>query len=402
MMIHRIVALGAVLLSLATVRADDQSLAAIFTNAPKGRPAALPRRASIIYLNCQGLALGDLSCYGQTNFQTPNLDRLAAEGIRFTHYRTAGDDLAQAQAALVTGSTNAFAAEATTLPARLRAVGYHTGLIGEWPLGPQPWTQGFDEFAGYLSEAEADNYYADYMWRYAPNAARNATNNLRHAWVGREEIHDNTGGRKSKFIPDLLLTAAGNFIRMNVPDFANHYRPFFLLVNLPEPHSVTAGKDDYPVPTDAPYSDEPWPQPAKNRAATVTRLDANVGRLLEQLKKLNLTNNVVIVLSGAAAPGKFADARLNFLQIPGELRGGDTADRLRVPLIVRWPGHVPAGTINSAPCEAPDLAATVLQIAYAKPPASFTGASLLPAWLGARGTPGPVSPGQPPPLPAEK
>jgi arylsulfatase A-like enzyme len=387
MNLHRRCILWATLLSFATsAPAQDAGLASSRTNAAHARHAAILRRTSIIYLACQGLAQGDLSCYGQTNFQTPNLDRLAAAGTRFTEYRAVGDDLAQAQAALMAGNRDASSAGQVTLATRLQQAGYHTGLIGTWTLGPTPWTQGFDEFAGFLSEPEADNDYSDFMWRYAPKSVYDSTNRTWLPWAGREEIHENTGGRKTRFMPDLLLSATVNFVRVNAPDFANRYRPFFLLVNLPAPHSVTPGKDDYPVPTDAPFTSESWPQAAKNRAALLTRLDDGVGRLLEQLKKVSLTNNLAIFLTGAVAPEKFADPKLNFLKLKDEVRGGDSPARLRLPMLVYWPEQVPAGQVSRVPWSAPDFAPTALEIAFVKPVPGFTGVSVLPALLGHAGT----------------
>jgi uncharacterized sulfatase len=376
----RFLVLCGVLLPFA-VSAQNESLAAIFTNAPKAHHVQVQFRTSIIFIACHGLALSDLSCYGQTNFQTPNLDRLATEGMRFTDYRANGDDLPAAQAALMAGNQAAFPSGQPTLAWRLEQAGYHTGLVGEWTLGAQPWTQGFDEFAGFFSEQEADNYYSDFVWRYAPKSIFNESNHTFEAFSQREQIYRNTGGRKGEFIPDLLMTAMVNFVRTHVPDFANHFRPFFLLVTLPAPHSVTPGQDDYPVPTDAPYSGEKWPQAAKDRAALVTRLDTGVGRLLEQLNKLRMTNNVAIFLSGAVAPEKFADPRLDFLKLKGEVRGGVSEERLRVPMLVRWPGHVPAGRVSDEPWTTADFAPTALAIARIKPVASHTGVSRLPRLL---------------------
>ena len=388
------VLLAALLPCAASVRAQNESLASIFSNAnaASARPIAIPRRSSIIFIACHGLAQGDLSCYGQTNFTTPNFDRLAAEGTRFTDYRAAGDELPPAQAALMTGSQAPFSSSQDTLAARLQLAGYHTGLIGEWTLEPKPWTQGFDEFAGFLSEQEADNYYSDFVWRCIPKLVRDVTNRTSKAWIGREPIYANAGGQKGDFMPDVFMSAMVNFVRANAPDAANHYRPFFLLVSLPAPHSVTPGKDDYPVPTDAPFSGEHWPPAAKNRAALVTRLDAGVGRLLEQLNKSGLTNNAAFFLAGAVAPEKFADTNLDFLNLKGEMRGGDADDRRRVPMIVRWPGHVPAGRVSRAPWSAPDFAPTAMAIAHAKPAADFTGVSMLPALLGKAGTNAPQLP----------
>jgi len=375
--------------------ARAESLAAIFTNARPAARIAMPRRASIIFIQCHGLGLGDLSCYGQTNFQTPNLDKLAAEGTRFTNYRVASDELPLAQAALMTGNHAAFAPGEITLAQRLQQAGYHTGLIGEWVLGTQPWTQGFDEFAGFLDEREGQNYYSDYIWRYAPHSIYNETNHQMDTFVGKRGIFDAQGNTGHTYLPDVFMTAMDNFVRVNQPDFANRFRPFFLLINLPAPRTATTGKDDFPVPTDAPFTGENWPQAAKNRAAMITRLDAGIGRLIEQLDKLQMTNSVAIFFTGAVGPEKFADTNLNFLKLAGEVRGGNSEARRRVPMIVRWPGHVPGGRVSKQPWSAVDFAPTVLQIAYARPATGVTGISILPALLDKPGTNTPALPDRP-------
>ena len=369
-----------------SLSARAENLASIFTNAAPARTVA-PRRASIIFIECHGLGLGDLSCYGQTNFQTPNLDKLAAEGTRFTDYHAASTALSLAQAALMTGKNAALASGESTLAGRLRQAGYHTGLLGEWTLGAQPWTQGFDEFAGFLDEREARNYYAESLWRYAPKSIFDETNQALLDYSGREMIYENTGGKHGRYLPDVLMGAMVNFVRVNQPDFANHFRPFFLLVNLPAPRTATDGKADFPVPTDAPFSGENWPQAAKNRAALITRLDDGIGRLIEQLNKLKMTNSVAIFFTSATGPEKFADTNLvNFMKAGGEVRGENPEARLRVPMIVRWPGHVPAGRVSGQPWSAVDFAPTVLQIGYAKPAPGATGASILPELVARPGT----------------
>src|SRR5262249_53385597 len=145
-----------------------------------------------------------------------------------------------------------------TLAARLQQAGDHTGLIGEWGLGAKPWEQGVDEFAGFLNEQEAKNYYSEFMWRFAPKGGVDENTGQLKDFEDKEELHGNVGGQKGQYIPDLLMYAAEHFAKNNRPDFANKYRPFFLLVNLPAPQSVTTGKDDFPVPTDAPFTDEKW------------------------------------------------------------------------------------------------------------------------------------------------
>ena len=146
------------------------------------------------------------------------------------------------------------------------------------------------------------------------------------------------------------------------------------------------------MPTDAPFAGESWPQAAKNRAALITRLDGGIGRLFEQLGKLHMTNSVAIFFTSAAGAEKFADTNLNFLKLGGEVGGNNSEARLRAPMIVRWPGHVPAGRVSSVPWGAPDFAPTVLQIAYAQPAANATGISILPVLLGKPQTNSPALP----------
>ncbi|MEI9961895.1 MAG: sulfatase-like hydrolase/transferase [Limisphaerales bacterium] len=163
-------------------RAD---LSSIFTNVAPA--TAIPRRSSIILIQAEGLGYGDLSCYGQTKFQTPHLDRLAAEGMRFTNYYAGSAASSPARAALMLGKDAgslrqradvdvALAPNEVTVAQLLRQSGYRTGFIGEWILGDDttsgaPWKKGFEEFAGYFAKTDAENVYADFMWRYAPRAS---------------------------------------------------------------------------------------------------------------------------------------------------------------------------------------------------------------------------------------
>src|SRR5476651_1224837 len=183
----------------------------IFTNAA---PPPMPRRASIIFIQVDGLGYGDLSCYGQTKFQTPNLDKLAAEGILFTNYFIA-DASSPTHAALMLGKNPEhlrqradadipLAPDEITVAQVLKNSGYHTGLIGEWNLGDEnsggaPWRKGFDDFAGYLNATDAENFYADYVFRYIPRPALDSTNNKRKDFSGREEEYPNTGGQKGQY-----------------------------------------------------------------------------------------------------------------------------------------------------------------------------------------------------------
>jgi arylsulfatase A-like enzyme len=349
-------------------------------------PRPLPRRPSIILIVADGLGYGDLSSYGQTKFQTPNLDRLAAGGVRCTSYYAGGTVGSPARAALLLGRDPEhlqqradeevpLAADDITVAKTLKQSGYHTGLIGGWELGNDntsgaPWNQGFDEFAGYFNPGAAENVYADYMWRYDPAAH----------FQGKTGVYENAGGKNGQYIPDLFTTMSANFIANNQPDRFNHFRPFFLVLNYTIP-----GAGNGRVPTDAPFSEEPWPQLEKNRAAMITRLDANIGQLLDQLKQRQMESNTVIFFtsnSGLQTNGGFNP---KFLQSAGPFRGGGGdpyEGSLRVPMIVRWPGRIPAGQVSDFTWAAWDFLPTATAIALIEPPAGTDGISILPALLG--------------------
>jgi arylsulfatase A-like enzyme len=362
-------------------------------------PAAVPRRASIILVVADGLGYGDLSCYGQTQFQTPNLDKLAAEGIRFTNYYAGDAAGSPACAALMLGKNSGhlrqradadipLAPDDITVAQMLRQSGYHTGLYGEWNLGNAnssgaPWKKGFDEFAGYLDADDEENSYADYMWRLNPNYTYDESYNdkINGHWrewnkadgpptPGKEMIYANTQG-KNQYIPDLLTKAALNFIQINQPDQFNRYRPFFLVL-----HYKIPGDGKSQVPTDAPFSEEPWPQPAKNKAAMIARLDGYTGQLQEQLQKLGMTNNTAVFFTSSTVPQKTGAVDPNFFHSVA------SPDDLRVPMIVHWPGQAPAGTVSGFKWSAGDFLPTAAGIAFAKPPDGIDGASVLPVLLG--------------------
>jgi arylsulfatase A-like enzyme len=350
-------------------------------------PAAIPRRASIILIVADGLGYGDLSCYGQAKYQTPNLDKMAAEGIRFTHYYAGSMAGSPAHAALLLGRDAAhlqqradaavpLAADDVTVAKILKQSGYATGLIGEWDLGDEnssgaPWKQGFAGFAGYFNPVDAENSYAEYMWRYVP-APRRLTNSTEPEFKGREMLYYNTGGKKGQYIPDLYTKAAINFIKINQPDQFNRYRPFFLLLNYKLPH---IGKGTT-VPTDAPFSSEAWPQPEKNRAALIARLDGYIGEVREQLFKLGMTNNVAIFFTSDTIAQKSGGVDPKFFQ------SNIATNDLRVPMIACWPGKIPAGQTSDFAWTASDFLPTAAEIAYAKPPEKIDGISVLPVLSG--------------------
>ena len=183
------------------------------------RPAE--RKPSIIFILADDLGYGDLGCYGQTKIKTPNLDKLAAEGMRFTSFYAGSTVCAPSRCALMTGlhTGHALIRGNATVPLRpqdltvaevLKQAGYHTALIGKWGLGNPnttgvPQKKGFDEFLGYLDQVHAHDYYTDYLWRYDPPT------DAKPGYDGRVEFPENRDGKKGKYMDDLVHAAALKF-----------------------------------------------------------------------------------------------------------------------------------------------------------------------------------------------
>ncbi len=354
---------------------------------PVHGPTPVVHRPSIILLQFHGLAFGDLSCLGQTQFQTPNFDELAGEGMTFTHFTPGTTNPAEAQARFL--NCVSYSDQTMPLASILKSAGYRTGFIGEWPLPGQPWDQGFDEFAGFLNPDLGTNYYADTFWRRTPKMFYN---NMTHNWMewnpadgpnngGQEMIYQNIQGHQGRYLPDFMFTWVLHFMQDNMPQWYTGYRPFFLVVNLPAPRSAAPGKDVFPVPTDAPFSDEPWPQPAKNRAALLTRLDGSIATLLQKLRQKGLTNEVAVFLTSSEPPAPYSTPGMGFLQAP-EDRANTTNSAPLAPMITYWPGVIPAGKTNNQPWQASDFPATALQIAGCKPVGKISGTSIIPLLQG--------------------
>ncbi len=380
---------GLVLLGVCLTLSASADLASLFTNLNGAKSVAKPRRTSILFIQCDSLGYLDLSCYGQTNFLTPNFDRLAAGGMLFTNYDASGAGRRDAQAALLysrdPAQTTALTPDDRSLAQVLKASGYHTGLIGQWHLGglgsgSAPWEKGFDEFAGYFTDAEAENYYADYMWRYAPHSILNTNNHQFETYIGRETLLGNVGGAKGIYIPDLYTRAAIKYIRINTPTPANHYTPFFLWLSYPTPRPNLAEAqrtgNGLQVPTDAPYSESPWPAAEKSKAAMIARLDADIGTILDYLQKNGLTNNVAVFFSSATVPQK--EGGLDPTFFPSVTSTND----VRLPMLAWWPRHIPAGQVSGFHWTPADFLPTAARIGFTDYPTNVTGNSILPVLYG--------------------
>jgi arylsulfatase A-like enzyme len=194
----------------------------------------------------------------------------------------------------------------------------------------------------------------------------------------------NQGGARGQYVHDLFTQAATNFVR------AMKNQPFFLYLAYTVPHANNELKQlGMQVPSDAPYTKEDWPQPERNKAAMITRLDRDIGLLLAEVRRHKLDSNTVIFFSSDNGPHNEGGAKASFFRSAGPLRGNKrdmTEGGIRVPMLVRWPGHVPAGRVSDQVWAFWDFLPTAAELAGAKAPESLDGLSMVPALLGRKQT----------------
>ncbi|MFM1770025.1 MAG: Arylsulfatase [Verrucomicrobiota bacterium] len=360
-------------------------------NPVQAKLAALRAKPNIIFILADDLGYGELGCYGQERIRTPNLDRMAAEGTRFTQCYAGSTVCAPSRAALMTGRHTGHVsirgnAAVPLSPAEptvaevLKGAGYQTALIGKWGLGlartvSSPDRRGFDEFFGFLSQTHAHDYYPDHCWRSSV-AGDFALQKL--------PLPGNLEGARGQYIHDLFTRAATNFVRVS------KNQPFFLYLAYTIPHAHNELKDrGMQVPSDAPYSREDWPEQERNKAAMITRMDRDIGWLLAELRRHRIDSNTVVFFSSDNGPHNEGGAKAAYFRSAGPLRGNKrdlTEGGIRVPMIVRWPGHVPAGRVSDQVWAFWDFLPTAAALAGVKAPTGVDGVSMVPALLGGKQT----------------
>jgi len=318
----------------------------------------------------------DLGCYGQKHIKTPNIDRIAAEGIRFTQHYAGSTVCAPSRCVLMTGLHTGhtavrgnreikpegqypIAAETITVAKVLKRAGYITAVVGKWGLGGPgssgvPNKQGFDHWFGYLCQRKAHSYYPEYLWKNGKKVI----------------LEKNKAGKKGTYSHDLFTAEAMDFIRQN------RNRRFFLYLPYTIPHTR------YEIPSTEPYSDRPWAKKEKVHAAMITRMDRDIGRIMNLLKKLNIDEKTIVFFSsdnGAAQrwEGRFDSSGLLRGRKRDMYEGG-----IRTPLVVRWPGKIKPAAESDHISAFWDFLPTCAELAGVSAPEDIDGISMVPTLLG--------------------
>jgi arylsulfatase A-like enzyme len=347
---------------------------------PVARADDKAARPNIIFVMADDLGWGDLGCYGQKHIRTPHIDRLAAAGTRFTDVYAGASVCAPSRSVLMTGQHTGhtrvrgnagiiggvgsqrrvpLVPEDVTVAEILKKAGYVTGITGKWGLGEPDTTgvpnrQGFDEWLGYLNQQHAHNYYPDYLWRNEE----------------RLNLPANADGKQGQYSHDLFTDFALDFVRKH------HQKPFFLYL----PWTIPHGK--YQIPSLETYADEKWEHDYKVHAAMVTRMDRDFGRLMALLKDLKIDDRTLVFF---CSDNGAVQRREGVLDSAGPFRGqkgNQYEGGLRTPMIVRWPGRVPAGKVSDVPWYFADVLPTLAELVGAPVPEMIDGVSVLPTLLG--------------------
>lgn len=344
---------------------------------------------NIVFIMADDLGWGHLGCYGQEKIKTPNIDRLAEQGLRFTQCYAGAPVCAPSRSVLMTGIHGGKTSvrgnsggiplldEDITIAEVLKQADYKTGIFGKWGLGDAgtagvPNKQGFDEFFGYLHQVHAHFYYPYFLWK----------NDEKYPLPGNE------GGKREQYTHDEIVDHAEQFIRENQDN------PFLLYLPLTIPHTELLVPEDsfaeydgkFPEPnpyTGDHYADQPKPRTAF--AAMVTRMDRDIGRLMDVLDELDLSDNTIVIFTSDNGGQDGGGADIAFFNGNAELRGdkGELYEGgIRVPGIVRWPGKVEAGAVSDYVWAFDDVLPTLADIAGLEPPDKVTGVSFLPTLLG--------------------
>jgi arylsulfatase A-like enzyme len=390
---------------------------------------AAERKPNIILIIADDLGYGDLGCYGQQKIRTPNLDRMAAEGMRFTQNYSGSPVCAPSRCVLMTGLHSGHAyirnnksvqpegqepipAETVTIPELLKAQGYVTGAFGKWGLGPfgssgDPLKQGIDRFYGYNCQGKAHNFYPTQLWDNDRQVTLDNPEFSAHQKSLPDGADPNNPASYKQFAgkqysADLIAEQARRFIRDNKD------QPFFLFHPTTVPHLALQVPEDSLAEYLGKWPDPPYAggrgylphfAPRAAYAAMITRMDREIGRMMALVKELGLDDNTIWLFTSDNGPlngthNGLAGTDAEFFNSAAGLRDGKGSvyeGGIRVPLIVRWRGRIAAGKSCERVTGFEDMLPTLVELAGAKNTTSKSvdGISFAPALLGKKQAPRP-------------
>jgi len=370
-----------------------------------GPTEAAPRevgKPNVVFVLADDLGYGDVGVYGQKRIRTPSIDRLAAEGLRFTDFYAGSTVCAPSRAVLMTGrhtghasvrgnagggaaSIQALLAGERTIAHVFKEAGYATALFGKWGLGEvgspgHPNRMGFDSFFGYLNQRHAHNYHPSFLFRDETRVP------LRNAPEREDEDGAGLARVRAEYSHDVIVDAALRWVEQN------RARPFFLYLAVTIPHANNEARaatgDGQEVPDYGEYAREPWPNPDKGQAAMISRLDRDVGRLIGKLEELGLTDDTLVLFSSDNGPHQEGGNHPELFDANGPLRGLKRAlyeGGIRVPMIARWRGRIAPGSVSPHVGYFGDFFATFAEMLGKPAPAGLDSVSLLPTLTGEPG-----------------
>ncbi len=362
-----------------------------------------PTRPNIIYILADDLSYGDLSSYGQQKFTTPNIDKLAEEGIKFTQHYSGSTVCAPSRSALMTGMHTGHTpvrgnkeimpegqwpmpADAYTMAEMLKEAGYVTGAFGKWGLGfpgseGDPNNQGFDEFYGYNCQRMAHHYYPFYLWHNQEKVMMEGNEGKGRGTYAPEPIHE----QALKFFEDNKDKEFFMFYPSPIPhaelfapeSYMEKYRERYM------PEKSYEGVDDGEQLKIGPYGSQP--EGHASFAAMINYLDDQVGEIVAKVQELGLEKNTIIIFTSDNGPTLEGGADPDYFDSNGILKGYKRdlyEGGIRVPMIVRWPEKIDAGTQADHISAFWDVMPTIADIIGIDKPAEIDGVSFLPALLG--------------------
>lgn len=363
--------------------------------------AGAPHEPNIILILADDLGYGDLGCYGQKAIRTPQIDRMAAEGMRFTDCYAGSAVCAPSRCCLMTGLHSGHAsvrgnhevqpmgqlplpADTVTVAGVLQHAGYATAMVGKWGLGGPdssgaPNKQGFDYFYGYLCQRHAHNSYPDFLFRN--NLKVQLGNEVSHTIGGRDVSPSGVATKRVAHSNDLFSEESLALVEKHKNDRFFLYLPY----TLPHANNETNSME---VPDFGPYANQKWPESQKGYAAAVTRLDGYVGKLLAKLEELGIDQKTIVFFTGDNGPHKEGGVDPKFFHSSGPFRqykGSLYEGGIRVPMIAHWPGHIKPGTSSDLAWAFWDFFPTAAELAGAKTPPALDGLSIVPTLLGRDG-----------------